>query len=99
MAWNTANVGVVKHPAKASNNLRNEAGTMTCGSIDGSLSATTVVQAPSMLPSFHLKISQPQVSPACHTNRRPTTKTAKLQRPQRNGQFLVRCDVALSAGG
>ena len=29
MAWKTCNVGVVKHPAKASNNRRNEMGRLS----------------------------------------------------------------------
>jgi hypothetical protein len=86
IARNTGNVGVVKHPAKASNNLRNEIGSMTGGSIGGSLSATTVVKGPSMLPSSHPKIAQLQVSPACHTHRRPTTK--KLRNSMVNAAHL-----------
>jgi hypothetical protein len=43
MAWNTANVGVVKHLTKASSNRRTVMGRVSPGSIDGSLSATTVV--------------------------------------------------------
>jgi hypothetical protein len=77
MAWNTGNVGVVKHPVKASNNLRNEIGNMTGGSIDGSLSATAVVQAPSMLPLSHPNITHVQV------NRRvipPPTTARKLRK-------------------
>jgi hypothetical protein len=50
---------------------------MTPGSIDGSLSATTVVQAPSMLPSSHRKITHAQVNPACHTPRRPITQNCE----------------------
>jgi hypothetical protein len=84
MAWKTSNVGVVKHPAKASNNLRNEIGNMTGGSIDGSLSATTVVQAPSMLPSSHPKITNSEdtrrVTPT--TDHHPeTAKVEKLNHP------------------
>jgi hypothetical protein len=66
-------------PSEDVQHRRNEIGNMTPGSIDGSLSATTVVQGPSMLPSSHPKITQLQVNPACHTHRRLTTKTAKLQ--------------------
>ncbi len=66
MALNTGNVGVVKHPVKASNNLRNEIGNMTGGSIDGSLSATTVVQstvdASVISPQDHPSPGQPGVS-------------------------------------
>jgi hypothetical protein len=61
-AQKTSNVGVVKHPAKASNNRRSEIGRLSSGSIDGSLSATTVVKEPSMLPSSHPKITHPQVT-------------------------------------
>jgi hypothetical protein len=43
IAVNTTNVGLVKHPAKASNKRRSEAGKVSPGSISGSLSATTVV--------------------------------------------------------
>jgi hypothetical protein len=77
VAWNTCSVGLVKHPAKASNNRRNEIGNMTPGSIDGLLSATTVVIGPSMLPSSHPKITQRQVNPACHTHR-GTAKSESL---------------------
>src|SRR6266487_7186197 len=63
MAWKTSNVGVVKHRANASNNRRNVMGTLTPGSIDGSLSATTVVQAPSMLPSPHPRATYLQLTP------------------------------------
>jgi hypothetical protein len=62
MAWNTSNVGMVKHPAKASNKRRNEIGRLTPGSIDGSLSATAVVQAPSMLPPSKPKITHSQAT-------------------------------------
>jgi hypothetical protein len=34
MAWNTSNVGVVKHRMKASNDRRNEMDGLTPGSID-----------------------------------------------------------------
>src|SRR5258705_7945388 len=79
MAWKTSNVGVVKHPAKASNNRRNEVGRLTPGSIDGSLSATTVVQAPSMLPSSHPKITHSQATRRVTPTADPPPKTAKAE--------------------
>jgi hypothetical protein len=79
MAWKTSNVGVVKHPVKASNNRRNEMGRLTPGSIDGSLSATTVVQAPSMLPSSHPKITHSQATRRVTPTADPPPKTAKVE--------------------
>jgi hypothetical protein len=68
-------------PAEASNNLRNEIGNMTPGSIDGSLSATTVVKGPSMLlisPQDHLTPGQPGVSHPLPTHHPKLRKQSDL---------------------
>src|SRR2546421_11980984 len=78
-AQKTSNVGAVKHPAKASNNRRNEMGRLTPGSIDGSLSATTVVQAPSMLPSSHPKITHTQVSSRVTPRHQPAAQNCETR--------------------
>src|SRR6266516_3665859 len=62
IAVNTTSVGLVKHPAKASNNRRSEAGKVRPGSIGGSLSVTTVVLEPPMLLSSHPKITHPKLT-------------------------------------
>src|SRR2546427_11261255 len=80
-AQNTSNVGVVKHPAKASNNRRSEMGRLTPGSIDGSLSATTVVQELSMLPSSHPKITHTQVTSRVTPTVDPSPKARKSSEP------------------
>jgi hypothetical protein len=51
----------VKHPAKASNNRRSEAGKVSPGSISGSLSVTRVVLEPLMLLSSHPEITHPRL--------------------------------------
>src|SRR2546421_6062541 len=62
VAVNTTSVGLVKHPAKASNSRRSEAGRVRPGSIGGSLSVTTVVLEPPMLLSSHPKITHPKLT-------------------------------------
>src|SRR5205809_7312236 len=83
IAWNTSNVGFVKHTAKASNNRRSEIGRLTPGSIDGSLSATTVVKEPSMLSSSHPTVTHPQANP------RVTPTTDPPPKPRNSSDQVV----------